>query len=401
MVKIGILKEEKVKTDMRVPFSPDQCKFLQEKFNIKIYCQSSKKRCFSDNEYRRKNIEVLKDISNCDIFFGIKEIDENKIISGKKYFFFSHTIKEQKYNRDMIKEIVKQKVTLIDYECIKDKQGKRLVAFGKLAGIVGAYNAILGYGKKLKNYKLKRCFQFKNYNKLKRKIKQIKLPKMKIVVLGNGKVAKGCIEILKEFNIVEINRSQLKNKQFQHPVFCQLTSKDYYIRNDNNSFSKKLFYNNPTDHKSNFEQYFDSIDILINATYWNEKIPKIFTLNEMKTKTFKIKLIADISCDIKGLIPCTIKSTTIESPFYDYNPSKNEIQKEFESDKNVTIMAIDNLPSELPVDASINFGNQLIKHVINPLITKYNKNREILSNATITKNGKLTPKYLYLKHFIK
>ncbi len=401
MVKIGILKEEKVKTDMRVPFTPDQCKFLQEKFNIKIYCQSSKKRCFSDNEYRRKNIEVLKDISNCDIFFGIKEIDENKIISGKKYFFFSHTIKKQKYNRDMIKEIVKQKVTLIDYECIKDKQGKRLVAFGKLAGIVGAYNAILGYGKKLKIYKLKRCFQFKNYNKLKRKIKQIKLPKMKIVVLGNGKVAKGCIEILKEFNIVEINRSQLKNKQFQHPVFCQLTSKDYYIRNDNNSFSKKLFYNNPTDHKSNFEQYFDSIDILINATYWNEKIPKIFTLNEMKTKTFKIKLIADISCDIKGLIPCTLKSTTIESPFYDYNPSKNEIQKEFESDKNVTIMAIDNLPSELPVDASIDFGNQLIKHVINPLITKYNKNREILSNATITKNGKLTPKYLYLKHFIK
>ena len=197
MVKIGILREEKVKTDMRVPFSPDQCKFLQEKFNIKIYCQSSKRRCFSDNEYRKKNIEVLKDISNCDIFFGVKEIDENKIISGKKYFFFSHTIKEQEYNRDMIKEIVKQKVTLIDYECIKNKEGKRLVAFGKLAGIVGAYNAILGYGKKLKNYKLKRCFEFENYNELKKNIKQIKLPKMKIAVLGNGKVAKGCIEILK------------------------------------------------------------------------------------------------------------------------------------------------------------------------------------------------------------
>ena len=110
---------------------------------------------------------------------------------------------------------------------------------------------------------------------------------------------------------------------------------------------------------------------MINATYWNEKIPKIFTLNEMKTKTFKIKLIAAISCDIKGLIPCTLKSTTIESPFYDYNPSKNEIQKEFESDKNVTIMAIDNLPSELPVDASIDFGNQLIKHVIIPLPTGF------------------------------
>ena len=400
MVKIGILREEKVKTDMRVPFSPDQCKFLQEKFNIKIYCQSSKRRCFSDNEYRKKNIEVLKDISNCDIFFGVKEIDENKIISGKKYFFFSHTIKEQEYNRDMIKEIVKQKVTLIDYECIKNKEGKRLVAFGKLAGIVGAYNAILGYGKKLKNYKLKRCFEFENYNELKKNIKQIKLPKMKIAVLGNGKVAKGCIEILKEFNIVEINRSQLVNEQFQHPVFCQLIAKDYYIKNDDNSFAKKLFYNNPTDYKSNFEQYFNSIDILINATYWNEKIPRIFTLNEMKSKKFKIKVIADISCDIEGLIPCTLKSTTIESPFYDYNISKNEIQKEFESDKNVTIMAIDNLPSELPVDASINFGKQLIKNVINPLLNKEDKNRENLINATITKNGKLTPNYLYLKNFI-
>ena len=223
---------------------------------------------------------------------------------------------------------------------------------------------------------------------------------MKIAVLGNGKVAKGCIEILKEFNIVEINRSQLVNEQFQHPVFCQLTAKDYYIKNDDNSFAKKLFYNNPTDYKSNFEQYFDSIDILINATYWNEKIPRIFTLNEMKSKKFKIKVLADISCDIEGLIPCTLKSTTIESPFYDYNASKNEIQKEFESDKNVTIMAIDNLPSELPVDASINFGKQLIKNVINPLLDKEDKNRENLNNATITKNGKLTPNYLYLKNFI-
>jgi len=401
MVKIGILREEKVKTDMRVAFSPDQCKFLEEKFNVKIYCQSSKIRCFSDNEYRKKSIEVLEDISNCDIFFGVKEIDENKIISGKKYFFFSHTIKEQEYNRDMIKKIVEKKITLIDYECIKDKEGKRLVAFGKLAGIVGAYNAILGYGKKTKKYNLKRCFQFKNYNKLKRKIKQIKLSKMKIVVLGSGKVAKGCVEILKEFNIIEINNSQLKKEKFQHAVFCQLTPKDYYIKNNNNRFSKKLFYNNPVDYNSNFEQYFDSIDILINATYWNDRIPRIFTLNQMKSKKFKIKLIADISCDIKGLIPCTLKSTTIESPFYDYNPEKNKIQKEFESNKNVTIMAVDNLPSELPTDASIDFGNQLIDYVINPLLLKNNKNKERLNNATITKNGKLTKEYLYLQRFIE
>ena len=210
MIKIGILREEKVKTDKRVPFSPDQCQFLEEKFNVKIYCQSSKVRCFSDKEYRNKNIEVLEDISRCDIFFGVKEIDENKIISGKKYFFFSHTIKEQQYNRNMINKIIEEKITLIDYECIRDEKGKRLVAFGKIAGIVGAYNAILGYGEKTKKYKLERCFQFKNYQSIKREIKKIKLSKMKIVVLGNGKVAKGCIEMLKQFNIVEINNSQLK-----------------------------------------------------------------------------------------------------------------------------------------------------------------------------------------------
>ena len=401
MIKIGILREEKVKTDKRVPFSPDQCQFIEEKFNVKIYCQSSKIRCYSDKEYKNKNIEVLEDISRCDIFFGVKEIDEKKIISGKKYFFFSHTIKEQPYNRNMINKIIEEKVTLIDYECIRDEKGKRLVAFGKTAGIVGAYNAILGYGEKIKKYKLERCFQFKNYQTLKREIKKIKLPKMKIVVLGNGKVAKGCIEMLKQFNIVEINSSQLKEEEFQYPVFCQLTAKNYYTRNDNNNFSKKIFYNNPAEHKSNFEQYFESIDILINATYWNERIPRIFTLKQIKLKNFKIKLIADISCDIKGLIPCTLKSTTIKSPFYDYNPIKNQIVKEFKSNNNITVMAIDNLPSELPIDSSIDFGNQLIKYVIKPLLLKNHKNKKRINNATITKNGKLTKEYLYLKRFIE
>lgn len=400
MINIGILKEEKHKTDKRVPFTPKQSKYIENEFGLKIYCQSSKIRCFSNDEYTKENIEVRNNLSNCDIFFGIKEVDEDKLVEGKKYLFFSHTIKKQGYNRIMLKKIIEKKISLIDYECIKDDKQKRIVAFGKIAGIVGAYNAILGYGKKLGIYKLKRCFQYNNYNELKNECNKMKLPKIKILVLGNGKVAKGVIEILKIMKIKEVKKDSFKKSKFENPVYCQIESKDYYKSKNRSEFSKKIFYKNPEKYKSDFKEFMRTTDILINATYWRKGIPKLFTINDMNSKNFSIKLIADISCDIEGLIPCTKKSSTIQNPFYDYDSEKNQIKKPFENKKFVSVMAIDNLPSELPKDASKDFGDQLINHVLKPLTMKKNIHSKIIQNATITEKGKLTKNFLYLKDYV-
>ena len=300
----------------------------------------------------------------------------------------------------MLKKIIEKKISLIDYECIKDDKQKRIVAFGKIAGIVGAYNAILGYGKKLGIYKLKRCFQYNNYNELKNECNKMKLPKIKILVLGNGKVAKGVIEILKIMKIKEVKKDSFKKSKFENPVYCQIESKDYYKSKNRSEFSKKIFYKNPEKYKSDFKEFMRTTDILINATYWRKGIPKLFTINDMNSKNFSIKLIADISCDIEGLIPCTKKSSTIQNPFYDYDSEKNQIKKPFENKKFVSVMAIDNLPSELPKDASKDFGNQLINHVLKPLTMKKNIHSKIIQKATITEKGKLTKNFLYLKDYV-
>ena len=401
MIKIAILKEEEKLSDKRVPFTPKQLKHIKEKFGSLVCCQSSKLRCFTDEEYMKEGIEVKDDVSNCDVFFGVKEVDKNKLIKGKKYLFFSHTIKKQAYNRNLLKRIIEKKITLIDYECIRDVNNKRIISFGKIAGIVGCYNAILGYGKKLKLYKLKRCFQYKNYNELKHQCSKINLPTMKILVLGNGKVAKGVIEMLSKMKIQEVDKKSFKKFVFRKPVYCQITSKDYYETKNGSKFSKISFYNNPEKYKSKFKKYMGDTDILINATYWKQGIPRLFETNEINSKNFKIKLIADISCDIDGLIPCTKRSSSIQRPFYDYDPINKQVKKEFTNKKFVSIMAIDNLPSELPKDASKNFGEQLINHVIQPLIRKNDRHRNKIINATITKEGKLFKKFVYLQDYVR
>ena len=401
MIKIAILKEEEKLSDKRVPFTPKQLKHIKEKFGSLVCCQSSKLRCFTDEEYMKEGIEVKDDVSNCDVFFGVKEVDKNKLIKGKKYLFFSHTIKKQAYNRNLLKRIIEKKITLIDYECIRDVNNKRIISFGKIAGIVGCYNAILGYGKKLKLYKLKRCFQYKNYNELKHQCSKINLPTMKILLLGNGKVAEGVIEMLSKMKIQEVDKKSFKKFVFRKPVYCQITSKDYYETKNGSKFSKISFYNNPEKYKSKFKKYMGDTDILINATYWKQGIPRLFETNEINSKNFKIKLIADISCDIDGLIPCTKRSSSIQKPFYDYDPINKQVKKEFTNKKFISIMAIDNLPSELPKDASKNFGEQLINHVIQPLIRKNDRHRNKIINATITKEGKLFKKFVYLQDYVR
>ena len=397
MMKIGIIKENKIPKDNRTPFSPSQA-LLIKKEGISIVCQSSDVRCFSDSDYRKHEIAIVENLSDCDVIFGIKEVPIKNLIKNKTYFFFSHTIKKQPQNKKLIKEIIKKKITLIDYECLVENK-LRIIAFGKFARIAGAYNSLLAYGKKSKKIKLDRLSKYRDFKNLKNVIKKIHINEpIKILIIGNGKVAEGAILLLDLFKIRKITTNEYINKKHSLPVYCQLKVTDYIKKANNKNFLETDYFKNPKLFESNFYKYSNETDILINAAYWDPKSPKLFEENFIKHKNFKTKIIGDISCDIDGSIPCTKKSTTIENPFYDYNPLTKKLENAFSKKNNITIMAVDNLPSELPKDASIFFGDIINKKII-PLLLS-NKKSTILENGTIIKDGKLTKKYSYLEDYV-
>ena len=397
MMKIGIIKENKIPIDNRTPFSPSQALLIKKK-GINIVCQTSDVRCFSDSDYEKNGILIVKNLRDCDIIFGIKEVPIKNLIENKIYFFFSHTIKKQPQNKKLIKEIIKKKITLIDYECLVENK-LRIIAFGKFAGIAGAYNTLLAYGEKSKNLKLDRLSKFKDFKNLKNVIKKIRINEpIKILIIGNGKVAEGVTLLLDLFKIKNISTNKYINHKSSFPVYCQLKVTDYIKKENHERFLETDYFKNPELFKSNFYKYSNQTDIIINAAYWDPKSPRLFEENFIIHKNFKTKIIGDISCDIDGPIPCTKKSSTIENPFYDYNPQTKKLEDAFSKENNITIMAVDNLPSELPKDASEFFGN-IIKEKIIPLLIS-NKKSSILNNATIIKDGKLTEKYNYLKDYV-
>lgn len=399
-LNIGILREEKVPMDRRVPILPQQAKEVKELYpQVEIFCQSSEIRCVKDKEYEEAGIPVVENIAHCDILFGVKEVPINQLIPNKTYFFFSHTIKKQPYNRNLLREIIKKNIRLIDYETLTDKHNNRIIAFGRFAGIVGAYNGLLTYGKKNNLFELPRARDSFNLDALKRSIHKIVLPPVKILISGGGRVSNGAKEVLLEAGIIEVSPLDYLQKSFSHPVFTQIRSSDYHFRIDNEPFDSKDFYEFPEKYKSDFLKYAKVSDIFIAAAYWNPAAPELFTRQDMLDPEFRIKVIADITCDIQGSIPSTIQASTIDDPFYDYDPATDSVLPPFTHKDFVTVMAIDNLPGELPRDASENFGHQLIKNVIPALIE--GDKEGIIKKAIITENGAITPRFSYLQDFVE
>jgi len=396
MIKIGITKEYKIPNDFRTPFTPMQANEINKLENFSIVCQSSNIRCFEDKEYEKESIEIVENLDDCNIIFGIKEVPKEKLIATKTYFMFSHTIKKQLYNRPLLKEIINKKIRLIDYECLTNN-GKRIIAFGKYAGIAGAYNTIMGYGKKLKLFNLDRLSHYKDTDDLYRFTSKFKLKsKIKILIIGDGRVAQGAVELLKSFKIIEVNINDYINKDYNQPVYCQLGVKDYMKRKDGKGFEEIEYFNNPESFVSNYQIFSGVTNILINAAFWDPKSPKLFEEDNIDEK-FSATVIGDISCDIDGAIPCTKMASTIKNPFFDYCIEHREITKPFSNKNNITIMSIDNLPSELPRDSSMFFG-KIIKDKILPILK--NDENKIIENATITKDGKLTENYKYLSDYV-
>lgn len=397
-MKIGIIREGKTPPDSRVALTPKQCAFIKKEYPVDIIVQPSPHRCYSDESYRAEGVEVCEDISDCAILLGVKEVPIPQLLRKKAYFFFSHTIKEQAYNKELLQEILKKEIHLIDYETLKDERGERVIAFGKFAGMVGAHNGIMTYGLRTGAFELKRMKDCHDYAEAKAIYKNVKLPPLKIVLTGTGRVGNGAALVLEDMGIKQIAPSDFLSKDFDQPVFTQLENEDYVARIDGSPFDKKTFYKQPELFKSIFEPFRKVSDIMINGIYWDNQAPVFFDKEDMKQADFAIKVIADVTCDIAPVssVPSTLRPSTIADPIYGYDP-KTESEAAPFSENVIDVMAIDNLPNELPRDASEAFGEQFIEHVVGELQDL--KNSEIISKASIAIDGHLGKHYKYLSDF--
>lgn len=398
MLKLALIKEGKKPIDRRVALTPEQARSLQQKYpHVKVIAQKSPIRCYPDTEYLEAGIAVQPDIADCDIFIGVKEVPLDELIGDKTYLFFSHTIKKQPYNQRLLREILKKNIRLIDYEKLADQEGNRLIGFGRWAGIVGAYNGILAWGRRYNLFDLRRasaCFDLKD---LTYEFSKVKLGPIKITVTGSGRVAKGAMEVLYGMNIRQVSPEAFLSEEFSEAVFTQLRSKEYHRHREGGPFEQQEFYQRPWLYDSDFAKFTKVTDLLITAAYWHPKSPVLFSKEDVRKEDFRIKVIADVTCDIGGSVPCTLKASTIAEPLYDYEPVSETVTIPLSDPKNITIMAIDNLPCELPRDSSESFGKQLMEEVIPSLLGSDEAN--IIKRATITEKGALTPPYQYLQDY--
>ncbi len=400
-MKIGLIKEGKVPPDHRVPLAPFQCVEVMAKFpETEIFVQSSSVRKYKDEEYEAFGIPVVDDVSHCDILMGVKEVNKQDLIPNKKYLFFSHTLKKQPYNRELLNEILRKKIQLIDYEVLTNQNNTRLIGFGRYAGIVGCYNGILTYGKKHQLFNLKPAHQCDDRVDLENELKKVNFPNdTKIVLTGFGRVGNGAREILQTLDMKEVNPEDFLNLTFSEPVFTQLEVHDYYERTDGKPFDKKAFYQSGEGHQSTFKRFLEVANMYIPCHYWSSTAPFIITKNDLKDPKNKISVVADISCDIDGPIACTIKPSKIADPVYGYNPF-TEKEDDYMKEDVIAVMAVDNLPCELPKDASEDFGNELIKNIFPHLLG--DDNEGVIERASQTNlNGELTPKFKYLEKYCR
>ena len=397
-MKFGIIRERKNPPDRRVVLSPEACqKVLLTHSEAEIIIEPSPIRAFPDNHYKNNGLTVASNMGECDVLIGVKEVPVENLIPHKKYFFFSHTIKKQPYNRDLLQAILDKNIELYDHEVITNEKEQRLVAFGRYAGIVGAYNGFRAYGLKYGTYDLPKAETLSDQQELISELKKIKLPNIKVLLTGRGRVGNGSREMLDGMGMRRVNVSEYLQEDFQEPVYCQIDASEYNKRKDGVRGNKANFFANPEQYKSNFFRFAKVTDLYIAGHFYGEGAPYLFTREDAKHLDFKIKVVADVSCDIDGPVATTIRPSTIADPIYGYDPV-SESETDFTDPDAIAVMAVDNLPCELPRDASIGFGDAFLKNVI-PAFFNGDKNG-VLHRARMTQNGKLTERYSYLQDYV-
>ncbi|HCL00333.1 MAG TPA: hypothetical protein DHW42_09570 [Candidatus Marinimicrobia bacterium] len=435
-MQIGIRREDKNQWEARVPLTPGHIRELRNRYRIKFLIQPSAIRTFSDDEYRRAGAIVQEDLSECDIVFAVKEMPIDFFLTGKKYIFFSHTIKGQAYNMPLLKRMVDLKTTLIDYEKITDENGRRLVFFGRFAGIAGMIDSFWALGRRLNDEGSQTIFaelkQALNYPSLEaakevfrsqgEKLTKDGLPESLTPIIigfaGYGNVSKGAQEIFDLFPFIEITPEELsafyQKGEFSNKHLYKVVFKEEHLvrpKNPGNNFELQDYYHHPEKYESKFEQYLPYLSVLVNAIYWDTMYPKLVTRKYLKERyesgtELPLKVIGDITCDIDGSIECNMSETDSGNPVYVYDPIKEDVQYGTEGNGPV-VLAVDNLPCELPKESSTVFSTVLKKFIPDLLKTdfslgfdKVNLPAE-LKRATILYNGEFTPDFEYMREFIK
>jgi len=395
MLKIGLIQERKFPPDNRVALTPAQCKWVHINIpDIVIAAESSEHRCFTDKEFLMSGVDIRKNLDDCDVLLGIKEVPVDALIAGKTYMFFSHTKKKQPHNQKLLRTILEKKITLIDYECLEHEDGQRIIGFGFFAGVVGAHNGIMAYGNRTGAYQLQRVYKQRSFRELIHTYFGLKLPDIKIAVTGSGRVAHGILEVMNLLEIHEVEPDEYLQKQYSYPVYVQLKGADLYAHKSSGGYSREHFHEQPEEYNSKFLPYAFETDVLMNGVYWDVNIPRLFEKELIRDPKFRIQVIADVTDDEHGSVPINLGDQTIEDPVYGVD------RRTFQKTKaglsgSIDLMAVGNLPNELPRDASRYFGEQLIKFVL-PYLSS---GSPILDRATMVKYGELTATYEYLRDY--
>lgn len=397
-MKIGVIREGKVPPDTRVPLNPQQCAYLRSEYGLDVVVQPSPIRIFKDEEYQAAGVPVKEYLGDCDLLIGVKEVPKDQLIPGKTYSFFSHTHKQQVYNRPLLKAVLDKHIHLVDYEVMTDNLGRRIIAFGYFAGVVGAHNGFWTYGKRTGSFDLPRMKDLYDYASAKKIYADLDLPPMKVLLTGTGRVSTGAAQVLEDMGVHQVSPRDFLRENYNEPIFTQLFGRDYLRHQDGAPFDKLHFYQHPEQYISAFKPYAEQADMMINGIYWDSRAPAFFTKEEMASPDFNIQVIADVTCDIAPIasIPATLRASTIADPVFGYDPKTGEEIKPFQ-DHGIDMMTIDNLPSELPRDASTAFGKMYIEQVIPHLLAP---NSAMIERATIARNGRLGPQFGYLLDFV-
>lgn len=398
MIRIGIIRERKDPPDTRVPLTPKQCKaFVEKHEDISIVVEASPDRCFEDEEYVAEGIQLVEDLTGCDVLLGVKEVPINNLIEGKTYFFFSHTKKKQPYNKPLMQALISKGISMVDYECLTYDDGQRILGFGEYAGIVGTHNALLTYGKKFDEYNLPRATEVEDFQHLVEAYQDVSLPAVKIAITGSGRVPQGAMNLLNSIGVKEVSPQEYLTNEYNYPVYTLLKDEELYARKNDDGFERQEFYTHPELYSCLYPQYITQTDILVNGIYWEKTIAKLFKKEDIQKDSWRTSVIADVTCDINGSVPINIGATTIAEPVYGILKKNFQKAAPFQSTKDVIdVMAVDNLPNELPRGASRHFGEVLTEKVLPELLKG---SSSIIDRATICKNGKLNKGYEYLSDY--
>jgi len=434
---IGIRREDKNEWEKRTPVIPDHVKVLLKNYGIEVVVQPSKIRAFKDSDYQNSGAKIDDNLTNCNVIFGIKEFPVNFFEDGMKCVFFSHTIKGQKHNMPMLKKMMEKGCTLIDYEKITDAKGRRLIFFGRHAGLAGMIDTLWAFGKRIEwegitpnpFEKIHPAHRYSSLEEAKSELTKISeeisrsgIPRQLAPLIcgfaGYGNVSKGAQEIFDIFPVKKIEPSEIaylcndKNPSTKTLYKVVFEEKDTVSpRDSTRQFDLQEYYKYPERYFSIFNKYLPYLTILMNCIYWEKRYPRLVTREDLKNlwereKQPRLRVIGDISCDLEGAIEATVKITTPQNPIFVYDVETGSAIDGW-AGKGPVILAVDNLPCEIPVESSKYFSEVLIKFI--PSIVSENFDvpfekctlPDEIKKAVILWKGELTPDYQYLSNFLK